>query len=114
MSLREGNMRITHKGLRINELGEFYVERFDRDAAMLRAKHRYDGNEQMTVEIFYEIEIDTKKKEESIVMDKNATVAEFLKRIADGTKKIDDLDPMERLSDLDTNKVYNITNNITS
>lgn len=109
MSLREGNMRITHKGLRINELGEFYVERFDRDAAMLRAKHRYDGNEQMTVEIFYEIEIDTKKKEESIVMDKNATVAEFLKRIADGTKKIDDLDPMERLSDLDTNKVYNIT-----
>ena len=47
-------------------------------------------------------------------MDKNATVAEFLKRIADGTKKIDDLDPMERLSDLDTNKVYNITNNITS
>ena len=74
MKLREGNMNITHKGLRINHLGEFYVQRFDVDAAMLRGKHRFVGNEQMTTEIFYE----KKSEQKSVIVDKNSTVKEFL------------------------------------
>ena len=57
MKLREGNLNIRHKGLRINHLGEFYVERFDKESHA-PSKHRFDGNEQMTVEIFYEMEED--------------------------------------------------------
>ena len=104
MKLREGNLNIRHKGLRINHLGEFYVERFDKEKAMLRAKHRFDGNEQMTVEIFYEMEEDQK----SVVMDKDATVADFVKKV--GAKSVSGEADDTKLKELHENKVYTMTN----
>ena len=84
MSLREGNMRITHKGLRSTSLASFMSSVLTErprclSQASLRWQRADDGR------IFYEIEVDGEKKEESVVMDKNATVAEFLKRF--GVKK---------------------------
>ena len=108
MKLREGNMNITHKGLRINHLGEFFVQRFDVDAAMLRGKHRFVGNEQMTIEIFYEKD----SKQKSVIVDKNSTVKEFLnkikaKTIREGTKEVTE---ETKIAELDTNVVYLIFN----
>jgi len=108
MKLREGNMNITHKGLRINHLGEFYVQRFDADAAMLRGKHRFVGNEQMTMEIFYEMD----RKQKSVVLDKNSTVKDFLDQIKANSIKKGNVDvlPEKKISKLDTNVVYLIFN----
>lgn len=104
MKLREGNLEVRHKGLRINQLGEFYIERFDINKAMLRAKHRYNGNEQMTVEIFYEIEgVAT-----SVVMDGNATVADFLDKVSATNNEEA---PGTKLKELQKDKVYTLTNN---
>ena len=103
MKLREGNLEIRHKGLRINELGEFYVERFDVEKTMLRARHRFDGNKQMTVEIFYEMG----DNPNSVVMDRDATVADFLKKV-DATS-VSGEKSTKKLRELYENKVYTIT-----
>lgn len=102
MKLREGNLDISHKGLRINDLGEFYVQRFAMDEAMDRARHRFDGNEQMTVELFYEIGGDPT----SVVMDRDATVGDFLKRV--GGDNVSNENKKTRLRELNHKKVYNI------
>ena len=109
LKLREGNINIMHKGLRINDLGEFYVQRFAMDEAMLRAKHRFDGNKQMTTEIFYEMDGEQK----SVVIDKNSTVKVFLSRInatkiRNGNKDIKD---DTKMLELNSNVVYSIIKN---
>ena len=104
MKLREGNLNISHKGLRINDLGEFYVQRFAIDEAMDRARHRFDGNEQMTVEVFYEMGGDPT----SVVMDRNATVADFVKKVR--AKSVSGQISTTKLKELCENKVYTITN----
>ena len=84
------------------------MQRFDVDAAMLRAKHRFVGNEQMTMEIFYEMD----RKQKSVVLDKNSTVKDFLDQIKANSIKKGNVDvlPEKKISKLDTNVVYTIFN----
>jgi hypothetical protein len=99
MKLRNGDRDIKHKGLKINDIGEFYIERYEKEWYEQRRKHKFDGNEQLTVELFYQYE--GTDDIQSIVIEKETTVEELNKKIGatvkldannlDGNKKIKEL-----------------------
>lgn len=79
MNLKGGNINIKHKGLRINDIGEFFIERFDTNMYYERRKHKWDGDKKLTIEIKYFINDD--EAEKSVVLDRDATVADLLDKV---------------------------------
>lgn len=105
MKLRNGDRNIMHRGLRINDLGEFYIERYDRHMAMERKKHKYVGDERMTVEINYQLDSEIK----TVVMERDKTVGDLLNLI--GQKNVQGIDKRTKIAELKSKKVYQITTN---
>lgn len=95
--LKDGKIDIKHKGLKIDNLGQFYVERFDAVMAMKRFKHKYNGSTCLTKEIFYQVNGSEVK---SIVMEKNKTLDDLKTKI-----KATNTSPNETL---DETKVYQL------
>ena len=81
MSLKRGDINIKHKGLRINNLGEFFIERFDANMYHERRKHKWDGDEKLTIEIKYFKDSEEEKEEKSVVLDRYATVKDLLNKV---------------------------------
>lgn len=116
MSLKRGDINIKHKGLRINNMGEFFIERFDANMYHKRRKHKWDGDEKLTIEFKYFIknDEDTLSEEKSVVLDRDATVADLLNKV-DGrylfTKvevEKNKINGNTTIDNLDQNEVYKV------
>ena len=110
MSLKRGDINIKHKGLRINNLGEFFIERFDTNMYHERRKHKWDGDEKLTIEIKYFINDDdgnAVSEEKSVVLDRDATVGDLLNKVKEAQNVSFDgiLDKSEKL---DEKKLYEV------
>lgn len=110
MSLKRGDINIKHKGLRINNLGEFFIERFDTNMYHERRKHKWDGDEKLTIEIKYFInddDKDTVSEEKSVVLDRDARVEDLLNKVKE-TKVCFQGMILAKSKKLDENKLYEV------
>lgn len=104
MSLKRGDINIKHKGLRINNKGEFFIERFDANMYYERRKHKWDGDEKLTIEIKYLKD----GEEKSVVLDRDATVADLLDKVKEVDNVFFENNALEKSEKLDKNKLYEV------
>lgn len=96
-------------------MGEFFIERFDANMYHKRRKHKWDGDEKLTIEIKYFIKNhDTLSEEKSVVLDRDATVADLLNKV-DGRYLFTNAEEEEnkitentKIDKLDQNEVYKV------
>lgn len=110
MNLKGGNINIKHKGLRINDIGEFFIERFDTNMYHERRKHKWDGDKKLTIEIKYFInddEADTVSEEKLVVLDRDAIVKDLLNKVTE-TEVCFQGKILAKSKKLDENKLYEV------